>query len=138
MNKPTQEALNTFRAITPEGQFKTVLELMGGEEGQFFADTVTRLAGVFAAMPKSYETDGQGKAAVAHLHYFCLSCDWWIIEKDADTDGEGQIQAFGIADLGQGCREYGYINLVDVLEAGGELDFHYTPLTAGEILKGGR
>ncbi len=136
MNRPTDAALETFRRMTSKAQFLAVEELMRGEEGQFFADTVTRLAGVFDAMPRTYETDGQGKAALCHLHYYTACGDWWIIERDADPDGEGQVQAFGIADLG--FREYGYINLAEVLAAGAELDFHFTPTAAGEIMKGGR
>lgn len=42
-----------------------------------------------------------------------------------------------LADLGQGFRELGYISLPEILEAGAELDFHFTPVTVGEILKGG-
>ena len=137
MSKPTPEKMEEFRKLTSRAQFETVRELLNGEEGQFFTDTVHRMLGIFELMPKTYETDGQGRAAVAHLHYFTGGCDWWIVEKDTDSDGEGQIQAFGVADLGQGCRELGYINLVEIIKAGAELDFHYTPQTVGDILKGG-
>ena len=137
MNKPTTEAMGTLKSITPRGQYMAVLEGMRGEEGQFFADTVTRMAAVWDAMPKTYETAGQGKGALAGMHYFTGGCDWWIMEKDSDPDGEGQIQAFGIADLGQGFRELGYLNLPEILDMGAELDFHYTPRTVGDILKGG-
>ena len=33
-------------------------------------------------MPQPYETDGQGKAATAQLHYFVGSYDAYIVEKD--------------------------------------------------------
>lgn len=137
MNTPTVEDLATFKSLTPRGQFQTVLELMKGEEGQYFMDVVARIATLWGRIPKTYETDAQGCAALARLHWFTGGCDWWLVEKDSDPDGEGQIQAFGIADLGQGCRELGYINLVEILRAGAELDFHFTPVTVGEILKGG-
>ncbi|MHB1669897.1 hypothetical protein, partial [Thiomonas sp.] len=52
------------------------------EEQQFFRAKVVELAGIIATMPKSYETDGQGLDAVAHLHYFTPSWDWYITEKD--------------------------------------------------------
>ena len=136
MNTPTTEALATFKNLTPPGQYAVVLEGMKGEEGQFFSDTITRIAAIWQAMPKTYETDGQGRGALCRLHWFTGGCDWWLVEKDSDPDGEGQIQAFGIADLGFGGRELGYINLPEILEAGAELDFHFTPTVAGDILKG--
>ena len=138
MTKPTQETIETFKKLTSPSQFKCVLELMRGEEGQFFAETINRVADIWANTPKTYETDGQDKTRLARLHYYTCSADWWIIEKDSDTDGEGQIQAFGIADLGMGCREYGYISLVEILEVGAELDFHFTPMCACDIMKGGK
>ena len=78
-------------------------------------------------MPKTYEQDGLGEEAVVHLHYFTGSADWWITEKDSDPDGEGQVQAFGLADLFQDGGELGYISLVEILAAGAELDLHWTP-----------
>ena len=138
MNKPTAEDLATFKSLTPRGQYAAVLEGMRGEEGEFFADTVTRIAAIWRDTPKTYETDGQGRGALVRLHWFTGGCDWWLVEKDIDSDGEGQIQAFGVADLGQGCRELGYISLVEILDAGAELDLHFTPVTVGEILKGGK
>ena len=136
MSRPTAERMAQFRKMTPRGQCAAVESMLRGEESEYFAETINRLVGVWDAMPTSYQTDGQGKEAVAKLHYFTGGCDWWIVEKDIDTDGEGQIQAFGVADLGQGYRELGYINLVEILAAGAELDFHYTPKTVGEIMKG--
>ena len=138
MNKPTVKDLTIFKSITPAGQYAAVvLDGLRGEERQFFADTIAKMAGIWRDTPKTYETDGQGREALARLHYFTGGCDWWIVEKDSDPDGEGQIQAFGIADLGQGYRKLGYINLVEIIRAGAELDFHFTPVTVGEILKGG-
>lgn len=136
MSKPTVSEMATFKTLTPRGQYAAVQELLRGEEAGFFEETITRMATIWADMPKTYQTEGQGKAALARLHWFTGGCDWWLVEKDSDTDGEGQIQAFGIADLGQGFREMGYISLPEILEAGAELDFHFTPVTVGEILKG--
>ena len=137
MNKPTPEMLTTFKSLTPRGQFQTVLELMKGEEGQYFMDVVARIATLWGRIPKTYETDGQGREAIAPLHYFRGGCDWWIVERDIDTDRQGQRQMFGVADLGMGGRELGYIDLVEILAVGAELDFHYTPRTVGDIMKGG-
>jgi hypothetical protein len=84
-------------------------------------------------MPATYATESQGRAAIAHLHYFLGGADWWIIEKDSDPDNAGQVQAFGIADLGMG-PELGYISIPELLEVGAELDFYHTPKTVAEIL----
>ena len=133
MNKPTQETIETFKKLTSPSQFKCVQELMRGEEGQFFADTINRMADIWANTPKTYETDGQDKTRLARLHYYTCCADWWIIEKDSDPDSAGQIQAFGIADLGMG-PELGYISIPELLEVGTELDYYYAQQTVAEIL----
>jgi hypothetical protein len=104
-----------------------------GEERDHFADIVTRLVATWQAMPATYATEAQGRAAVAQLHYFLGGADWWIVEKDSDPDHAGQIQAFGIAALGMG-PERGYISIPELLERGAELDFYYEPQTVAEIL----
>ena len=51
-----------------------------------------------------------------------------------DPDHAGQVQAFGIADLGMGAG-LGYISIPELLENGAELDIYYTtPKTIGELL----
>ena len=90
-----------------------------GEERGHFADIVARLVATWQAMPATYATESQCRAAIAHLHYFLGGADWWIIEKDSAPDSDGQIQAFGIADLGMG-PELGYISIPELLEVGTE------------------
>lgn len=104
------------------------------EERDFFRTMICELAANVAAMPKTYETNGQGYKATAHLHYFAGGqASWYITEKDCDTDGEGQLQAFGLADLFGDGGEIGYISIAEILEAGGELDLYWTPKTLGAI-----
>ena len=57
-------------------------------------------------MPKSYETEGQGKEAIVTLHYFTGSWDWYITEKDKE---EEQLQAFGLVSGFE--KEYGYTSV---------------------------
>ena len=85
------------------------------------------------AMPKTYEQDGLGEQAVAHLHYFTAGGDWYVTERDVDIDQTGQIQAFGLADPFQDGGELGYISIVELRRAGAELDLHWTPKTLAEI-----
>ena len=75
----------------------------------------------------------EAASALARLHYFTGGCDWWIVEKDADSDHAGQVQAFGVADLGMGA-ELGYISIPELLENGAELDLYFTPKRMGELL----
>jgi len=56
--------------------------------------------------------------------------DWYITEKDM---GDEQIQAFGLADLGMGFPELGYISIEELVENGVELDLHWTPKTLAEV-----
>lgn len=113
-----------------EGQNKAVIAGLMGEEWKFFADKMKELSSVIGGMPKTYDQDGMGDAAVAHLHYFRGAADWYITEKD--MEGKGTEQAFGLADLGYG-GELGYISIDELISAGVELDFHFAPKTVGQI-----
>jgi len=118
--------------IMPYEQARTVRQLMKGEEGAWFKAKVCEILAIADAMPRSYGTDGQGENATARLHYFAGGRDWWITELDSDEDGEGQVQAFGMADIGNG-PEVGYISLLELCESRAEIDLHWTPATLAEI-----
>ena len=125
--------LDILKMLTPPAQYEAIIDGMMGEEGDHFVELIDRIHATWQAMPKTYETDAQGHAALAHLHYFIGGCDWWIVEKDADPDHAGQVQAFGIADLGMG-PELGYISIPELLENGAELDLYFETKTIGELL----
>ena len=126
--------LDILKMLTTPEQYTVITDAMMGEEGDHFVELIDHIHAMWQAMPKTYETDGQGCAALARLHYFTGGCDWWIVEKDSDPDHVGQVQAFGIADLGMG-PEAGYISIPELLENGAELDLYYTtPKTIGELL----
>ena len=101
------------------------------EEAAYFMAKIAEYGKRVKEMPETYEQDGLGDKALVHLHYFTASCDWYITEKDSDPDGKGQIQAFGLADLGHG-GELGYISIKELIQHGAELDLHWTikPLSA--------
>ncbi len=135
MNSRTNELpLDILKMLTGPEQYEVITDAMLGEEGDAFIEIIDRVYATWEQMPKTYETADQGRETIAHLHFFVGSCDWWIVEKDADTDHAGQVQAFGIADLGMGYRELGYISIPELLANGAELDLHYRPKTIGEIL----
>ncbi len=128
-----KNAIKVMEAFINPLQMKFIVELMTGEEGQFFIDKINELAAVVATMPKTYETDGQGESAIAYLHYFKHGADWYITERDIETaKAPGQHQAFGWADIGYG-GELGYISIVELLQNRVELDLHFTPRPVGEV-----
>jgi len=111
----------------------TMVDGVHGEAGPHFRGKLLELAATIMNMPRTYEQDGKGDEAVAHLHYFKGSGDWYITEKDVDTDGAGQIQAFGLVKLWE--TELGYISIAELIQNGVELDLHFTPTTLGELKK---
>ena len=125
--------LDTLKMLTTPEQYEVITDAMMGEEGDHFIELIDRIHAMWQAMPKTYGTDAQGRAALARLHFFNGGCDWWIVERDADPDNAGQVQAFGIADLGMG-PEAGYISIPELLENGAELDLYFTPKRMGELL----
>ncbi len=120
------EAVKTVKHFVSPTQLSIMGDGCRGEEGSWFRDKFVSLAEEIKAMPKTYEQDGKGDQAVAHLHYFKGDADWFITEKDMEPE---QIQAFGLADLGFGMPELGYISIVELQENNVELDLHWTPKT---------
>ena len=129
MKTQTKDILSQF--INPS-QLSVVRLAMNGEEKQFFIDKMEELRQVIQKMPKTGGTDGQGDNAVVYLHYFLGGADWYILEKDMENE---QHQAFGLADLFQDGGELGYISIVELIENGVELDFHWTPKSLAEVRK---
>lgn len=115
--------LTLLRAFIGPAQRASLTQLVRGEEGEWFAEKSAAIAEQIRTMAHTYQTDGQGDDAVAVLHYFTASADWYITEKDSETE---QLQAFGLADLGYGA-ELGYISIAELLSVGAELDLHYEP-----------
>lgn len=104
------------------------------EEKDYFIETARRLAEIIATMPTTGQQDGKGKEAIAYLHYFTGGMDWFITEKDIDSDHEGQHQAFGLVHFSGNEPELGYISLVELANTNKvELDWHFQPATLGAI-----
>ena len=89
-------------------------------------------------VPRLYQTDGQGREAVAYAHYF--SCygglsgfDWYMTEYDPETG-----EAFGLV---KGyCTEQGYFSIDEFEHINRkhgfeviERDMYFTPLKLSEI-----
>lgn len=127
----------TLRHFLSRAQRAVLLELLEGEEAEAFQTIVHRLAHTVATMPATYETDGQGMRAVAHLHYFTGSSDWYITERDIGSPDDKhpgeQLQAFGLCDPFGDGGELGYVSIKELIGLGAELDFHWTPKMLGDI-----
>ena len=119
-----------LRRFVSTQQLSVLGDACYGEEREWFIDTLVELAERILAMPKTYEQDGKGDDAIVYLHYFKGDMDWYITEKDVETE---QHQAFGLADLGMGFPELGYISIEELTEFGAELDLHWTPKTLAEV-----
>lgn len=80
--KELQKALNTLRGFIGSNQLQAI-DACRSEERQFFFDKLAELAGIVSTMPKTYEQDRKGDAAIVYLHYFAGGqANWWITEKD--------------------------------------------------------
>lgn len=105
-------------------QLEVILLASHAEEKAFFIDKLIELETTINTMPKIYDQDGLGENAIAYLHYFTNSFDWYITERDV-TDK--QLQAFGLAIVH--TPELGYISIQELIEHHAELDIHFTPTT---------
>ena len=126
----TSEALEILKGFISVSQLSAMHQGMKGEEGTFFEEKLVEMATLVQNMHKTYEQDGKGDQAIATLHYFKNGCDWFITEKDVETE---QHQAFGLASIQ--CVELGYISIIELLHNDVELDLHFTPKTLEEIKK---
>jgi hypothetical protein len=120
--KDAAHSLAQLRGFIGTAQLQAIGQVCYSEEKQFMFDKLAEMAGIITTMPVTYDTDGQGQKAIAQLHYFTGGCDWYITERDQETE---QLQAFGLANLGYG-GELGYISIVEILECGAELDLYWT------------
>jgi len=114
------------------------LGAVASEESEFFIEKGLEMAEIFKTMPKTYEQDGLGDKSIVHLHYFRGGADMYITERDMGECADSkempeQIQAFGLADLGMGYPELGYISIEELKECGFEIDLHWTPKTLAEV-----
>ena len=134
--KTNTELIQSLTDFIGPSQLACLKGLLRGEEGDWFKMKLSEIASLIATMATTGQQDGKGDQAIVYLHYFVGGCDWWITEKDIgfadDAHGTGQIQAFGLVDLGYG-PELGYISLPEVFSVGAELDLHWKIKTLAEL-----
>ena len=123
-------AADDLQHFVGRSQLAALCHAAKGDERAWFITRLVELAAAIHAMPRPYAQDGLGKRAVAHLHYFTGSADFYITERDASDE---QLQAFGLADLFRDGGELGYISITELVANGAELDLHWTPKTLAAI-----
>lgn len=123
-----QDALRFLQGFMSHAQLAAIAAGMRGEEGQHLFNKVVEMERLIRTMPKTYEQDGAGEEAIAHLHYFLNGFDWYITERDMERE---QLQAFGLACMGE--KEMGYINIVELVRNGAELDLNFEPRSLKNI-----
>ena len=123
-----QDALRFLQGFIPQAQLAAIAAGMRGEERQHFFDKAVEMERLIRTMPKTYEQDGAGDEAIVHLHYFLNGFDWYITERDVERE---QLQAFGLACMGE--EEMGYINIVELIRNGAELDLYFEPRSLRKI-----
>ena len=97
-------------------------QLISGEEGLYFQETLEALAALIAGMPQTGDTDGEGDDAVVYLHYFMGNFDFWITERDM---GDGSADPDN--------AELGYISLPELFASNVELDLNWAPKTLAQV-----
>lgn len=132
LNKDKKEIeVDKLKFIKPffgKGQFEVVKSNLNS-----YKEVIDDLYSIISTMPKTYETDNIPKLEkTAHLHYFTSSSDWYIVEKDSESQ---QLQAFGFVIL-NGDLEYAELGYVDIeeLKKYAELDFYFDPKTIAELI----
>lgn len=131
MTKPTfRQTVETLRPFLGYEQLAAIYAACSGEEGEHFKTKLADLAGLVRTMPRTYDQDGLGMEAIAYLHYFRGGMDWYITERDMESD---QYQAFGLADLGAGEPELGYVDIANLVRHRVELDLYWTPKPLSQI-----
>ena len=133
--QPLKLKLEFLKNFIGKSQLACISDGLRGEESQYFIELVEKLTKTIKEMPQTYQQDGKGDKAIAHLHYFQGGFDWYITEKDKGdgSDDKCQYQAFGLASMHE--IELGYISIQEMIECNVELDFHFKPIDLAEIKK---
>lgn len=128
-----QRHIDALKPVISTFQLSTIVEGLKSEESSYFQELLTEMAEKVNTCPRTYDTDGQGKAAKCVLHYFGGGSDFYVVE--LDVSGPPHVQAYGVVVLNGGYPELGYFDLETVTQLGLELDLHYDQQTVGEVMR---
>jgi hypothetical protein len=133
MSKEQRLGLRELIAFMPLGESEALARTISGnsEEAPAIVDIVMANVETLRNMPKTYEQDGKGDAAIVYLHYFIGGSDWLITEKDASGDGRDQCFGWACVNGDTEMAELGYISVAELVSVGAELDLYWTPTPLG-------
>lgn len=114
-----------------KAQLNVLIDGLKGEESGFFCLKIMALAQIICDMPTTYETDGS-PTKLCYLHYFTGNSDWYILEKDSETE---QWQCFALCQVAGGEPEFGYCSIAEIIEAGAEIDLYFVPTALATVAK---
>lgn len=124
----TREQLRTLKHFISINQLSVMISLK---------ELVSKLNDIFNViniMPKVYEQEElESKKRKFYLHYFTASSDFYISEKDTSNE---QLQTYGFVCLNGDKQnaEFGYISIIEIINAGAEIDLHFKPCLQSVIL----
>jgi hypothetical protein len=119
-----------YNVLMPHSQSMAVRSITDIDEGR---DAIANLLQALKDIPKLYAQDEKGKNAIAYMHYFGPSSDWYITEFDPNTN-----EAFGYVILNGDCQnsEFGYIDVQQFKKHPSiNLDQYWKYKTINEILE---
>ena len=100
MSETILDHIAYLRKFIPTGQISCIIDVIGGEEGQFFRDKLAEIHELIRYyMPRTYEADGQGDDAMVYLHYFKRGGDWYITERDKPSASATQWVTCSVPNL---------------------------------------
>ncbi len=121
--------LEYLKKFISKQQLSSLEYVLKSEEKQYAKEKIDYFFELIQKMPKTYETDEQGDQAIAYLHYYKSSIDFFVTEKDIEDE---QLQAFGLVNMNNEL-ELGYISIKEIIELNFELDLNFVPKTLEEI-----
>jgi len=125
------DKFSTLTKFISSAQLHAISSGLKRSEGEYFLEVVNDLTKTFNTMPVTYDTEKQGDQAIAYFHFFTAGDDWYITERDVETE---QLQAFGYRKLHNQEGKMAYISIVELIQyRNAEIDFHWEPKTLAEI-----
>lgn len=121
------QKLDLLKSWVSEAQFAVLESYAESDELDGHLETVSRVYDQIKSLPKLAETDGQGRNAMAILHYFMAGSDWYFTEADDRNDG------FGYASINGQDLESGYLSASEITGNGAELDLNFTEVKIAEL-----
>lgn len=128
-----KQASEILKQFISREQIFVLMSGLSPLERMAYSDRLINLATIINEdMPINDNTMPTSNDNTIYLHYFINGADWYVIEKDANVDGKGQIQAYGLVDFGEGLQET-FISIKQMFEFHVQLDLAFQPRSVSEL-----